>query len=86
MCLMPSREHSAGHIADVNQHSDVTAAGTPNRHIHPATGASAAAAASIFLTNTASNHLLERSFVMVKIYLNHQEKWGVVPPDPHEGG
>jgi hypothetical protein len=71
MCLMPSCVHRASHTADVNwvPWSEVMAAGTSNLQIHPATRASAAVVASIFLTGTGSNHLVERS-MMVNIYLN----------------
>ncbi len=74
MCLMPSRVHRVSHTADINwvPRSDVTAAGTPNLHIHPVTSASAAMVASIFLTGTASNHL-------VKIYLKHSGDVGSGP-------
>jgi hypothetical protein len=71
MCLMPSRVHRASHTTDVNWvlQLEVTAAGTPKLHIHPSTSASAAVVASIFLTGTGSNHLVEWS-MMVNIYLN----------------
>jgi hypothetical protein len=63
LCEMPSRDMMAAQKDEVNctPLSDVTWLGTPNRSIHPATNASAHAAAVVAASGNASAHLVDRS-------------------------
>ena len=78
MCVVPSREQTADHKAEVNwvPLSLVITAGTPNLEIHPWNMAVAHSAAEIPTSGTASGQRVDLS-IKVRRYVN--------PPDRGRG-